>query len=70
MTGDVSQPSAAVLDQGAFTSRRTKALDLGFDTFVVAADNDEETLTTFITDVAPAVRKRVAEARAPSPREA
>jgi alkanesulfonate monooxygenase SsuD/methylene tetrahydromethanopterin reductase-like flavin-dependent oxidoreductase (luciferase family) len=45
------------------------ALDLGFDTFVLAADNDEGTLTTFITEVAPAVRARVAEARAHSPRE-
>jgi alkanesulfonate monooxygenase SsuD/methylene tetrahydromethanopterin reductase-like flavin-dependent oxidoreductase (luciferase family) len=46
------------------------ALDLGFDTFVLAGDNDEGTLTTFITEVAPAVRARVAEARAHSPREA
>jgi len=40
------------------------ALDLGFDTFVLAADHDERTLTTFISDVAPAVRQRVAEVRA------
>jgi len=46
------------------------ALDVGFDTFVLAADSDEGTLTTFITDVAPAVRARVAEARAHSPRKA
>jgi hypothetical protein len=46
------------------------ALDVGLDTFVLAADDDENTLTTFITEVAPAVRARVAEARAHPPREA
>ena len=46
------------------------ALDLGFDTFILAGDNEERTLTTFITDVAPAVRQQVAEARALSPRKA
>jgi alkanesulfonate monooxygenase SsuD/methylene tetrahydromethanopterin reductase-like flavin-dependent oxidoreductase (luciferase family) len=45
------------------------ALDVGFDTFVLAADNDERTVTTFITEVAPSVRERVAEARAHSPRD-
>jgi alkanesulfonate monooxygenase SsuD/methylene tetrahydromethanopterin reductase-like flavin-dependent oxidoreductase (luciferase family) len=46
------------------------ALDLGFDTFILAGDNDERTLSTFITEVAPAVRQHVAEARALSPRGA
>jgi alkanesulfonate monooxygenase SsuD/methylene tetrahydromethanopterin reductase-like flavin-dependent oxidoreductase (luciferase family) len=46
------------------------ALDLGFDTFVLAADADERTLTTFITEVAPAVRERVGDARVLSPGEA
>jgi alkanesulfonate monooxygenase SsuD/methylene tetrahydromethanopterin reductase-like flavin-dependent oxidoreductase (luciferase family) len=46
------------------------ALDVGFDTFILGGDNDERTLTTFITDVAPAVRQRVADARALSPRDA
>jgi alkanesulfonate monooxygenase SsuD/methylene tetrahydromethanopterin reductase-like flavin-dependent oxidoreductase (luciferase family) len=46
------------------------ALDLGFDTFILAGDNDERTIATFITAVAPAVRQRVAEARARSPRDA
>jgi hypothetical protein len=43
------------------------ALDLGFDTFILRADNNERTLSTFITDVAPALRQQVAEARALSP---
>jgi hypothetical protein len=46
------------------------ALDVGFDTFILGGDNDERTVTTFITDVAPAVRQRVADARALSPRDA
>jgi alkanesulfonate monooxygenase SsuD/methylene tetrahydromethanopterin reductase-like flavin-dependent oxidoreductase (luciferase family) len=46
------------------------ALDLGIDTFVLAGNHDEHTLTTFITAVAPVVRQRVAEARALSPRDA
>jgi alkanesulfonate monooxygenase SsuD/methylene tetrahydromethanopterin reductase-like flavin-dependent oxidoreductase (luciferase family) len=40
------------------------ALDLGFGTFVLATEPDPETLTTFIEDVAPNVRERVAERRA------
>ena len=40
------------------------ALDLGFGTFVLALPPDGEALTTFIEDVAPTVRDRVAEQRA------
>jgi alkanesulfonate monooxygenase SsuD/methylene tetrahydromethanopterin reductase-like flavin-dependent oxidoreductase (luciferase family) len=40
------------------------ALDLGFGTFVLAAPPDPDTLSTFIEDVAPNVRERVAEQRA------
>ena len=40
------------------------ALDLGFGTFVLAAPPDPEALTTFIEEVAPKVRERVAERRA------
>jgi alkanesulfonate monooxygenase SsuD/methylene tetrahydromethanopterin reductase-like flavin-dependent oxidoreductase (luciferase family) len=40
------------------------ALDLGFGTFVLAAPADPQTLATFIEDVAPRVRERVAEGRA------
>jgi alkanesulfonate monooxygenase SsuD/methylene tetrahydromethanopterin reductase-like flavin-dependent oxidoreductase (luciferase family) len=40
------------------------ALDLGFGTFVLAAPPDPDALTTFIEDVAPNVRERVAERRA------
>ena len=43
------------------------ALDLGIDTFILAGNDDEQTLTSFITDVAPAVRHQVAAARAGSP---
>jgi alkanesulfonate monooxygenase SsuD/methylene tetrahydromethanopterin reductase-like flavin-dependent oxidoreductase (luciferase family) len=43
------------------------ALDLGFDTFILAGDSDERTLTTFITEVAPALRQHVAGARGLSP---
>lgn len=39
------------------------ALDLGFSTFVLAAEPDQATLRMFIEDVAPAVRDRVAAAR-------
>jgi hypothetical protein len=39
-------------------------IDLGFDTFILVSDPDVPTLTTFIADVAPAVRHRVAEHRA------
>ena len=39
------------------------ALDLGFSTFVLAAEPDQRTLQTFIDEVAPAVRDRVAAAR-------
>jgi alkanesulfonate monooxygenase SsuD/methylene tetrahydromethanopterin reductase-like flavin-dependent oxidoreductase (luciferase family) len=42
------------------------ALDLGFSTFVLAAPPDPDTLTSFIEDVAPRVRDRVAEGRAAS----
>ncbi len=42
------------------------ALDLGFGTFVLATPPDRDTLTTFIEDVAPNVRERVAEQRATS----
>jgi alkanesulfonate monooxygenase SsuD/methylene tetrahydromethanopterin reductase-like flavin-dependent oxidoreductase (luciferase family) len=40
------------------------ATDLGFSTFMLAAPPDPQTLTTFIEDVAPAVRERVAARRA------
>jgi alkanesulfonate monooxygenase SsuD/methylene tetrahydromethanopterin reductase-like flavin-dependent oxidoreductase (luciferase family) len=40
------------------------ALDLGFGTFVLTAPPDPETLRTFIEDVAPQVRERVAAGRA------
>jgi alkanesulfonate monooxygenase SsuD/methylene tetrahydromethanopterin reductase-like flavin-dependent oxidoreductase (luciferase family) len=40
------------------------ATDLGFGTFVLAAESDPQTLATFIEDVAPRVRERVAEQRA------
>jgi alkanesulfonate monooxygenase SsuD/methylene tetrahydromethanopterin reductase-like flavin-dependent oxidoreductase (luciferase family) len=43
------------------------ALDLGFGTFLLATPPDPHTLTTFIEDVAPRVRERVAERRASSP---
>ena len=43
------------------------ALDLGFGTFVLVAPPDPDTLTTFIEDVAPEVRERVAQRRASSP---
>jgi len=42
------------------------ALDLGFSTFVLVAPSDPQTLTTFIEDVAPDVRERVAEGRVSS----
>ena len=40
------------------------AVDLGFGTFVLATPPDPDTLTTFIEDVAPKVRERVAQQRA------
>jgi alkanesulfonate monooxygenase SsuD/methylene tetrahydromethanopterin reductase-like flavin-dependent oxidoreductase (luciferase family) len=40
------------------------ATDLGFSTFMLAAPPDPQTLTTFIEDVAPPVRERVAARRA------
>jgi alkanesulfonate monooxygenase SsuD/methylene tetrahydromethanopterin reductase-like flavin-dependent oxidoreductase (luciferase family) len=40
------------------------ALDVGFDTFVLMGQPDAELLRTFIEDVAPQVRERVATARA------
>ena len=40
------------------------AQDVGFGTFVLATPPDPETLTTFIEDVAPKVRERVAKQRA------
>jgi alkanesulfonate monooxygenase SsuD/methylene tetrahydromethanopterin reductase-like flavin-dependent oxidoreductase (luciferase family) len=43
------------------------ALDFGFGTFVLVAPPDADTLTTFIEDVAPQVRERVAEHRDSSP---
>ena len=39
------------------------ALDLGFSTFVLGADPDQRTIQTFIDEVAPAVKQRVAVAR-------
>jgi alkanesulfonate monooxygenase SsuD/methylene tetrahydromethanopterin reductase-like flavin-dependent oxidoreductase (luciferase family) len=42
------------------------ALDLGFGTFVLMGRPDPQLLRTFIEDVAPRVRERVAAARAPS----
>jgi alkanesulfonate monooxygenase SsuD/methylene tetrahydromethanopterin reductase-like flavin-dependent oxidoreductase (luciferase family) len=44
------------------------ALDLGFSTFMLVTPPDPRTLTTFIEDVAPGVRERVAEGRAERPR--
>ena len=43
------------------------ALDLGLSTFVLVAPPDPDTLTTFIEEVAPQVRERVAERRTSSP---
>jgi alkanesulfonate monooxygenase SsuD/methylene tetrahydromethanopterin reductase-like flavin-dependent oxidoreductase (luciferase family) len=43
------------------------ALDFGFGTFVLVAPPDADTLATFIEDVAPQVRERVAEHRHSSP---
>jgi hypothetical protein len=40
------------------------AADLGFGTFVFAGPSDPHTLRTFITEVAPRVRERVAARRA------
>jgi alkanesulfonate monooxygenase SsuD/methylene tetrahydromethanopterin reductase-like flavin-dependent oxidoreductase (luciferase family) len=40
------------------------ALDVGFDTFLLIAPPDPDALRTFIDDVAPQVRERVASARA------
>jgi alkanesulfonate monooxygenase SsuD/methylene tetrahydromethanopterin reductase-like flavin-dependent oxidoreductase (luciferase family) len=40
------------------------ALDLGFGTFVLAAPPDPDALRTFVEEVAPQVRERVAERRA------
>ena len=39
------------------------ALDMGFATFLLIAPPDPDTLRTFIEDVAPQVRERVASAR-------
>ena len=39
------------------------ALDIGFDTFMLAVEPDRDTLRTFAEAVAPQVRERVAEAR-------
>jgi alkanesulfonate monooxygenase SsuD/methylene tetrahydromethanopterin reductase-like flavin-dependent oxidoreductase (luciferase family) len=39
------------------------ALDIGFGTFLLIAPPDPDTLRTFIEDVAPKVRERVATAR-------
>ena len=69
-----SQGPAADTDQGIVGPPEHWAevlthltLDLGFGTFVLAAPPDPDTLTTFIQDVAPDVRERVAERRASSP---
>jgi alkanesulfonate monooxygenase SsuD/methylene tetrahydromethanopterin reductase-like flavin-dependent oxidoreductase (luciferase family) len=43
------------------------ALDLGFGTFVLIAPPDPHALRTFIGEVAPQVRERVAVARAKAP---
>ena len=43
------------------------ALDLGFGTFVLATPPDPHTLATYVEEVAPRVRERVAERRAFSP---
>jgi alkanesulfonate monooxygenase SsuD/methylene tetrahydromethanopterin reductase-like flavin-dependent oxidoreductase (luciferase family) len=40
------------------------ALDIGLSTFVLATPPDPQTLRTYIEDVAPKVRERVAEQRA------
>ena len=39
------------------------ALDIGFDTFMLATEPDPDTLRTFVEEVAPQVRERVAAAR-------
>jgi alkanesulfonate monooxygenase SsuD/methylene tetrahydromethanopterin reductase-like flavin-dependent oxidoreductase (luciferase family) len=39
------------------------AVDIGFGTFVLSSSPDQDTLRTFIEEVAPAVRERVAERR-------
>jgi alkanesulfonate monooxygenase SsuD/methylene tetrahydromethanopterin reductase-like flavin-dependent oxidoreductase (luciferase family) len=66
-----TQGPAADTDQGVvgppehWAERLTHfALDLGLSTFVLVAPPDADTLTTFIEDVAPEVRERVAEQRA------
>jgi alkanesulfonate monooxygenase SsuD/methylene tetrahydromethanopterin reductase-like flavin-dependent oxidoreductase (luciferase family) len=43
------------------------ALDIGFGSFILAAPPDPDTLRTFIEDVAPEVRERVAAARSGRP---
>jgi alkanesulfonate monooxygenase SsuD/methylene tetrahydromethanopterin reductase-like flavin-dependent oxidoreductase (luciferase family) len=45
------------------------ALDLGFGTFILIAEPDPDALRTFIEDVAPQVRERIATARADIPTE-
>jgi len=40
------------------------AVDLGFGTFVFAGPSDPQTLRTFINEIAPRVRERVAARRA------
>jgi alkanesulfonate monooxygenase SsuD/methylene tetrahydromethanopterin reductase-like flavin-dependent oxidoreductase (luciferase family) len=46
------------------------ATDLGFSTFVLAAPPDPQALATFVEEVAPVVRERVAERRATLPASA
>jgi alkanesulfonate monooxygenase SsuD/methylene tetrahydromethanopterin reductase-like flavin-dependent oxidoreductase (luciferase family) len=43
------------------------ALDVGFGTFLLIAPPQPDSLRTFIEDVAPEVRERVASARAAAP---
>jgi alkanesulfonate monooxygenase SsuD/methylene tetrahydromethanopterin reductase-like flavin-dependent oxidoreductase (luciferase family) len=52
--------AAATLDRPVLTHL---SLDLGFSTFNLVADPDRDTLRTFIEDVAPHVRERVAKER-------
>ena len=73
MSGAFTEPAAAASDTDEaivgppdhWTEVLTHfAVDLGFGTFLLIAPPDPETLRTFIEDVAPQVRERVAAARA------
>ena len=53
-------------DEPGIRQRAEPITDLGFGTFVLATPPDPDTLTTFIENVAPKVRERVAELRGSS----